>query len=174
LELPTTANRDAIERAATGSKSHDESSSNGRFVGIGLGSLTVTGTVVKAQSINELMRRKDWPDSPVLVVEALEPSWAVVYSRFSAVVSELGGELSHAAILLREAELPSVINAPNVFHGLSEGDLVRVDPSQGEVVCVTEQGQEIETGPGRERVRHPVPMSTSASLSSSPCANATA
>ena len=67
------------------------------------------------------------------MVDALEPSWGVVYPRFDAVVSQLGGELSHAAILLREANLPGVINATGAFHELAEGDTVRVDPARGEV-----------------------------------------
>jgi pyruvate,water dikinase len=55
-------------------------------------------------------------------------------SRFGAVVSQLGGELSHAAILLREAEIPSVINAAGAFDGLDDGDRVLVDPTRGEVL----------------------------------------
>jgi phosphohistidine swiveling domain-containing protein len=147
LDLPATASRDAIEAVAAGSSIENTGSGEDRFAGIGLGSEAVTGVVVKAQLIDELLHKTDWPDSAVLVVDALEPSWAVVYSRFTAVVSELGGELSHAAILLREAGVPSVINAPGVFHGLVEGELVRVDPSRGEVARLAEQPHEPEPEP---------------------------
>jgi phosphohistidine swiveling domain-containing protein len=161
LDLPTTASRDALEATAGGSSTESAESGENRFEGIGLGSDDVTGVVVKAQLIDELLHKRDWPDSAVLVVDALEPSWAVVYSRFTAVVSELGGELSHAAILLREAGVPSVINAPGVFHGLVEGELVRVDPCRGEVVRLTEQPDdpepelelELEARPSEESVR---------------------
>ena len=112
----------------------DADHGSGRFDGIGLGTNVVTGTVVRPRTMEEVLRRKSWPGSAVLVVEAIEPSWALVFPRFDAVVSELGGELSHAAILLREAEVPSVINASGAFHGLVEGDLVQVDPARGEVV----------------------------------------
>lgn len=94
----------------------------------------MTGTVVRPESIDEVLHRKSWPESRVLVVDAIEPSWALLFPRFDAVVSELGGELSHAAILLREAAVPSVINAAGAFRNLVEGELVRVDPTQGEVV----------------------------------------
>lgn len=167
LDLPTTASRDDVEAAAAGSRIETAGSSDGRFAGIGLGSDVVTGAVVKAQSIDELLHKTDWPDSAILVVDALEPSWAVVYSRFAAVVSELGGELSHAAILLREAGVPSVINAPGVFHGLVEGELVRVDPPRGEVVRLTEQPaepepeQEPEARSSGENVRHPAAVTAS-------------
>ena len=92
-----------------------------QFPGIGLGTKVVTGTVVRPQTIDEVLRRKSWPESAILVVEAIEPSWALVFPRFDAVVSELGGELSHAAILLREAEVPSVINASGAFTAWSRG-----------------------------------------------------
>jgi rifampicin phosphotransferase len=166
LDLPTTASREALELAATASSTENAGSGEHRFAGIGLGSEVVTGAVVKAQSIDELLHKTDWPDFAVLVVDALEPSWAVVYSRFSAVVSELGGELSHAAILLREAAVPSVINAAGVYHGLIEGELVRVDPARAEVVRLTEQPDEPEPelepedGPSGRSVRQAVAATT--------------
>ena len=119
---------------------------------------------MRPQTIDEVLRRKSWPGSAVLVVEAIEPSWALVFPRFDAVVSELGGELSHAAILLREAEVPSVINASGAFHGLVEGDLVRVDPTHGEVVRLgwrakpaagLRRSPRPRLGPGRSGRRQP-------------------
>jgi phosphohistidine swiveling domain-containing protein len=133
VDLPTTATRDAIERAQRHSASVELRTRCGHFQGIGLGSRMVMGRVVRAGSIEELLNRESWPEPAVLVVEAVEPSWSVVYPRFRAVVSELGGELSHGAILLREAAIPCVINASGAFRGLVEGDLVRVDPTRGEV-----------------------------------------
>ncbi len=46
-------------------------------------------------------------------------------------MAELGGELSHAAILLREAGLAAVINAPGAFRGIPQGARVYVDPRAG-------------------------------------------
>ncbi|MFO0954890.1 MAG: PEP-utilizing enzyme, partial [Isosphaeraceae bacterium] len=127
LTLPATATRDQLEQALH--QAQPRCPGDGRFPGVGLGSGPVTGTVVRANSLDELLGRESWPDSPVLAVAAMEPSWAVIYSRVRALVAELGGELSHAAILLREMGVPCVINARGVFHGLADGDLVRVDPA---------------------------------------------
>ncbi|HEX8202930.1 MAG TPA: PEP-utilizing enzyme [Isosphaeraceae bacterium] len=96
----------------------------------------VSGTAVRAEELGTLLNGRALPASPVLVVPTLEPSWAVVFPRFAAVVAELGGELSHAAILLREAGIPSVVNARGAFAGIAEGDRVRVDPAQGRVVIL--------------------------------------
>jgi hypothetical protein len=76
---PTTATRDVIEAAVAGSINRGSGAGESRFKGIGLGARPVTGTVVKARAIHELMKRKNWPESAILVVDALEPSWAVVY-----------------------------------------------------------------------------------------------
>jgi phosphoenolpyruvate-protein kinase (PTS system EI component) len=77
---------------------------------------------------------------PELVVDTLEPSWAVVFPRFSAVVAELGGELGHASILLREAGIPAVVNARGTYRAIADGDLVRVDPAWGEVRVEARRG----------------------------------
>ena len=50
----------------------------------------------------------------ILVVPTLEPSWAVIFPRVGGVVAELGGELSHASILLREARRPAIVNSSPV------------------------------------------------------------
>jgi len=138
LRLPSTASREAIE-AILGRQ--DEPLAGGpekadrpaRFRGIGLGSRSVEGVAVRADDLASLLGGRDLPASAVLVASTLEPSWAVVFPRFSAVVVELGGELSHASILLREAGIPAVVNARGVFEAVAEGDRIAVDPARGEV-----------------------------------------
>ncbi len=132
LELPNTATRDEIEAAIAAGRP-DDSPSTGRFRGIGLGSRVVSGTAVRAADLKGLLEGPDLPESPVLVASTLEPSWAVVFPRFAAVVVDLGGELSHASILLREARIPAVVNARGAFRAIVEGDRLVVDPIEGEV-----------------------------------------
>ncbi|HMB05216.1 MAG TPA: PEP-utilizing enzyme [Isosphaeraceae bacterium] len=133
LDLPATAPRDAIAAAIARAGHTDRGDSPDRFVGIGLGQSRVLGTAVRAAELTNLLNGAALPESPVLVVDTLEPSWAVVFSRFSAVVAELGGELSHASILLREAGIPAVVNARGAYQAIASGDLIRVDPTWGEV-----------------------------------------
>jgi pyruvate,water dikinase len=140
LDLPSTGTRDEIEYELSRSLEPDAHDTCARFRGVGLGSMVVTGIVVRPGTMDDLLRRRTRPDSAVLVVQALEPSWGVVYPRFDAVVSQLGGELSHAAILLRETNRTGVINAAGAFDELSEGDTVRVDPLRGEVVRLSAAG----------------------------------
>jgi pyruvate,water dikinase len=134
-QLPATAPRDLIEEVLAQARMADAPDRAGLFFGIGLdrSSRPVMGTAVRALDLGEILQEGGLPESPVLVVETLEPSWAVVFPRFAAVVSELGGELSHASILLREAGIPAVVNASGAFHSIWSGDTVSVDPATGEI-----------------------------------------
>lgn len=130
LELPSTAPKSAIEEAIMARSGSSSRTGSGEYKGIGLGRRVVEGVVVKGSSLTEVLARHDWPERPVLLVAALEPSWAVVFSRFVAVVSELGGEMSHASILLREAGIPAVINAEGAFRGINDGQRVEIDTAK--------------------------------------------
>jgi pyruvate,water dikinase len=46
-------------------------------------------------------------------------------------VTELGGPLSHAAVVARELGVPSVVNVDGVTRALKTGDRVRLDGDRG-------------------------------------------
>lgn len=151
LDLPATAPRDVIEAVIARAGADDAVPVSDRFQGIGLGQTRVVGTAVRAAELTALLNGAAFPETPVLVVETLEPSWAVVFPRFAAVVAELGGELSHASILLREAGIPAVVNARGAYPSIASGDLLRVDPARGEVRVEARHGRAIQCGPSPER-----------------------
>lgn len=148
LSLPHSATRDALldaERAGSAGLTwaHPASSGGGdpeSLLGIGLGSAAVEGSVVLASELVELLERERQAGralldrSTILVAPALEPAWAVVFGRLGGVVTELGGELSHVAILLREAGLPALLDVPGATRRLREGDRVRLDPAAGRLL----------------------------------------
>ena len=74
----------------------------------------------------------------VLVVAAADTGWAPLFLAASAVVTELGGPLSHAAIILREYGVPAVVNVTNATRSLRDGDIVRVDGDAGTVEVLGE------------------------------------
>jgi len=75
----------------------------------------------------------DFEPGEVLVVAAADTGWAPLFLAASGVVTELGGPLSHAAIILREYGVPAVVNVTNATRSLSDGDLVRLDGDVGTV-----------------------------------------
>jgi phosphohistidine swiveling domain-containing protein len=75
----------------------------------------------------------DFKPGEVLVVAAADTGWAPLFLAASGVVTELGGPLSHAAIILREYAVPAVVNVTNATRSLRDGDLVRLDGDAGTV-----------------------------------------
>jgi len=69
----------------------------------------------------------------VLVVRTTDVGWTPLFLLASGVVTELGGALSHAAIVAREFGVPSVVNVPGVTRLLRSGERVRVDGERGVV-----------------------------------------
>jgi rifampicin phosphotransferase len=78
----------------------------------------------------------DFEPGEVLVVAAADTGWAPLFLAASGVVTELGGPLSHAAIILREYGVPAVVNVTDATRSLRDGDLVRIDGDAGTVEIV--------------------------------------
>ena len=75
----------------------------------------------------------DFEPGEVLVVAAADTGWAPLFLAAAGVVTELGGPLSHAAIILREYAVPAVVNVTNATRSLHDGDIVRLDGDAGTV-----------------------------------------
>lgn len=100
--------------------------------GVPAGPGTARGRVRVLRSIDDLA----WfLPGEVLVCRATSPAWTPALARAAAVVTEVGGLLSHAAIVARELGVPAVTGVPGA-HDLPGGALVSVDGSAGTVRLV--------------------------------------
>ena len=72
-------------------------------------------------------------DGEILVCRTTDPSWASLFFLVSACVIDVGGPMSHGAILARELGIPCVINTRDGTRTLRTGDVVRVDGDAGTV-----------------------------------------
>jgi pyruvate,water dikinase len=72
----------------------------------------------------------------VLVCETTDPSWASLFLVASALVIDIGGALSHGAIVARELGVPCVINTRVGSRRLRTGDRLRVDGNCGVVTVL--------------------------------------
>ena len=72
----------------------------------------------------------------VLVCPVTAPSWAPVFPKIAAAVSDIGGMMSHAAIVAREYGLPAVVGTGNATQRIKTGDRVRVDGDTGVVTVL--------------------------------------
>ena len=65
-----------------------------------------------------------------VIIEAMRKPLA------AAVVTEIGGVLSHGAIVAREFGIPAVVNVQKATQQIRSGDLLRVDGASGQVTIV--------------------------------------
>ena len=77
----------------------------------------------------------DDPTEPgeVLVAPITDPGWMPLFIGAVAVVTEMGGELSHTMIVSRDLGIPAVVGAVGATSLVKTGDLVEVDGSNGVV-----------------------------------------
>ncbi len=83
----------------------------------------------------------------ILVTSQTDISWTVVFPRASAVVTDIGAPLSHAAIVARELGIPAVVGCGNATIQLATGDRVRVDGGNGTVERLQPQSYSHDDGP---------------------------
>ena len=69
----------------------------------------------------------------ILVVHTTDVGWTPLFLVAAGVVTELGGSLSHAAVVAREFGVPSVVNVVGATRAIRTGDVLRVDGDRGTV-----------------------------------------
>lgn len=90
----------------------------------------VTGKVRILLNASENDKLKD---GEILVTFMTSPDFMSAVRRCSAIVTNLGGITSHAAIISRELGIPCVVGTKNATEALKTGDTVEVDADKGEV-----------------------------------------
>jgi pyruvate,water dikinase len=89
--------------------------------------------------VRVLRSEKDLGDlrpGEVLVCAITAPSWASAFSAAAGVVTDIGGMMSHAAIVCREYGLPAVVGTGFATTSLRTGQRVRVDGDSGVVTIL--------------------------------------
>jgi pyruvate,water dikinase len=79
----------------------------------------------------------DLEDGEILVCNTTDPSWASLFLIAGGLVIDVGGPMSHGAIVAREMGLPCVINTRTGTKVLKTGDRLRVDGVAGTVEVLT-------------------------------------
>jgi pyruvate,water dikinase len=73
----------------------------------------------------------------VLVAPSVDAGWLPTFALVDAAAVEMGGDLSHGSIILREVGLPAVTNVGGLRRQLQTGDWLRVDGNTGAVELLT-------------------------------------
>ena len=99
-------------------------------VGVAASSGVVEGI---ARVLFDVSQIAELREGEILVVPVTAPSWAPVFAKIKAAVSDIGGSMSHAAIVAREYGMPAVVGTGDATKRIRTGDRVRVDGDRGTV-----------------------------------------
>src|ERR671919_1714957 len=75
----------------------------------------------------------------ILVCTVTSPAWSPIFSKIAATVTDIGGIMSHAAIVSREYGLPAVVGTGTATSRITTGQRLRGDGTTG-VVTIMEGG----------------------------------
>src|SRR5581483_7071083 len=106
----------------------------GQWMGIAASPGVVTGIVRVIHGPHEFekLRRGE-----ILVAPLTNPVWTPLFAIAGGVVTQVGGILSHGAIVAREYGIPAVMAVPDVTNLLRDGQCVTVDGNRGIVILET-------------------------------------
>ena len=107
----------------------DSDISEGALPGIPVSAGTVEG---RARVVMKMEDAKI-NEGDILVTTFTDPSWTPVFVSLKGLVTEVGGLMTHGAVIAREYGLPAVVSVENATKLIKDGDLIRVNGTQGYV-----------------------------------------
>jgi pyruvate,water dikinase len=115
--------RDLSERAAASD-----------LEGTGIGTDAATGIARVVTGADDAISRLEPGD--VIVATVTSPAFNAVLPLASALVTEQGGLISHAALVARELGIPAVVGVRGATGNIVDGERVHVDAANGRVVLL--------------------------------------
>jgi phosphoenolpyruvate synthase/pyruvate phosphate dikinase len=79
------------------------------------------------------MEDADLEDGDVLVTSFTDPSWTPLFVSIKGLVTEVGGLMTHGAVIAREYGLPAVVGVENATKLIKDGQRIRVHGTEGYV-----------------------------------------
>ena len=72
-------------------------------------------------------------DGDILVTSFTDPSWTPLFVSIKGLVTEVGGLMTHGAVIAREYGLPAVVGVENATKLIKDGQRIRVHGTEGYV-----------------------------------------
>jgi phosphoenolpyruvate synthase/pyruvate phosphate dikinase len=69
----------------------------------------------------------------ILVTRYTDPSWTPLFVSIAGLVTEVGGVMTHGAVIAREYGLPAIVGVENATHLIRDGQRIRVNGTDGYV-----------------------------------------
>lgn len=109
----------------------------GRHEGIGMPPGALIGSPVSAGIIEGRARvvltleDAAMEKGDILVTVFTDPSWTPLFPLVSGLVTEVGGLMTHGAVIAREYGIPAVVGVENATSSIQDGQRIRVDGTRG-------------------------------------------
>lgn len=78
----------------------------------------------------------DLKDGEILIAPFTDPAWTPLFNSASAVVTEVGGMMTHGSVIAREYGIPAVVGVNDITKLIKSGDKIRVNGSEGYVEII--------------------------------------
>nr|WP_097327544.1 rifamycin-inactivating phosphotransferase [Actinoplanes atraurantiacus] len=95
------------------------------------------GTVEGRARVVADMAGADFEPGDILVTAYTDPSWTPAFVQIAGLVTEVGGQMTHGAVIAREYGLPAVVGVENATRLIEDGQRIRVHGTDGYVERVT-------------------------------------
>ena len=99
----------------------------------------VEGTARVVKSVEEIGRIQQ---GDILVCQVTNPTWSPIFQKIGAAVSDIGGSMSHMAIVAREYGLPAVVGTGSATTKIKDGQRIRVDGGRGVVTILEDEARD--------------------------------
>ncbi len=101
-----------------------------------LGSAKGRCVVVHHETISFVGLADEFKKGDILISDTTTPEMTALMGKASAIVTDLGGVTSHAAIVCRELKIPAIVGTEKATEMFRTGDLVEVNANKGEIKLV--------------------------------------
>ena len=101
----------------------------GALVGLPVSAGTIEG---RARVILD-MAEADLEAGDILVTAFTDPSWTPLFVAITGLVTEVGGLMTHGAVIAREYGLPAVVGVTDATRSIRDGQRIRVHGTDGYV-----------------------------------------
>ena len=106
-----------------------ESLPAGAIAGLAVSSGVIEGRARVILNMDDV----DLEDGDILVTAFTDPSWTPLFVSIKGLVTEVGGLMTHGAVIAREYGLPAVVGVENATKLIKDGQRIRVNGTDGYV-----------------------------------------
>lgn len=110
---------------------HEGEQEGGRLKGVGASAGKITGPACVLHGPEDFDQMKQ---GRILVAKMTTPAWTPLFAMAGAVVTDIGGPLSHGSIVAREYGIPAVLGTGVATHVIATGQEITVDGDAGVVI----------------------------------------